>query len=112
LDAISSVCFDDGEWKLCDRKGWPDNSSWVNVLAWCWSWREEKYLIAVNFSDFKSQSLIRVPWQDIGGAQWRLVDVVSGEQFDRDGDQMQSPGLYVDLEGWKWHFLRFFKAGD
>ena len=73
---------------------------------------EEKYLIAVNFSDFRSQSLVQVPWQDIGGAQWKLIDVISGEQFDRDGDRMQSPGLYVDLEGWRWHFLGFFKAGD
>ena len=61
--------------------------------------------------DLESQSLIQVPWQDLGGAQWRLVDVISGEQFDRDGDQMQFPGLYVNLEDWKWHFLRFFKAG-
>ena len=110
LAVLSSDCFNEGEWKLCDRKGWPDNSSWINVLAWCWNWREEKYLIVVNLSDFKSQSLIRIPWQDIGGEQWRLVDAISGEQFDRDGDRMQSPGLYVDLEGWKWHFLRFFKA--
>ncbi len=73
---------------------------------------EEKYLIAVNFSDFRSQSFVRVPWQNIGGARWKLVDGISGEQFDRDGDQMQSPGLCVDLEGWKWHFLRFFKAED
>ena len=112
LEVVSSACFDDGEWKLCDREGWPDNSSWVNVLAWCWSCEEEKYLIAVNFSDFRSQSLVQVPWQDIGGAQWKLIDVISGEQFDRDGDRMQSPGLYVDLEGWRWHFLGFFKAGD
>jgi hypothetical protein len=112
LAVVSSDCFNEGEWKLCDREGWPDNSSWINIVAWCWSFREEKYLIAVNFSGFKSQSLIRVPWQDIGGAQWRLVDVLSGEQFDRDGDRMQFPGLYVDLEAWKWHFLRFFKSGQ
>jgi hypothetical protein len=112
LAVIGSDCFDEGEWKLCDLSGWPDNSSWINVLAWCWNWRQERYLIVVNFSDFKSQALIRVPWQDIGGEQWRLVDVISGGQFERDGDQMQSPGLYVDLEGWKWHFLRFFKTGQ
>ena len=72
---------------------------------------EEKYLIEVNFSDFGSQSLVRVPLQNIGGARWRLVDVIRGEQFDRDGDRMQFPGLYVDTEGWKWHSLRFSKAG-
>ncbi|MGO9312857.1 MAG: alpha-amylase family glycosyl hydrolase [Syntrophobacteraceae bacterium] len=112
LDVVSSACFHEGEWKLCDREGWPDNSSCINVLAWCWRWKEERYLIAVNFSDFRSQSLIRVPWQDIGGAQWRLLDVVGGGHFDRDGGQMQFPGLYVDLEGRQWHFLKFSKAGD
>jgi hypothetical protein len=111
LDAAGSDCFDDGDWKLCDRNGWPDNSSWENILAWCWKLGEQRYLIAVNFSDCKSQALIRVPWEDIGGTKWSLFDVLSGERFYRDGKEMQFPGLYVNLEGWRWHFLRFFRAG-
>ena len=112
LDAAGSACFDEGEWRLCDRDGWQDNPSSNNILAWCWKWRDERYLVVVNFSDYKSQALVRVPWYDIGGVKWRLVDVLSGEHFERDGEQMQFPGLYVDLGGWKWHFLRFFRAGS
>jgi hypothetical protein len=56
--------------------------------------------------------LVRVPWHEIGGAKWRLFDVLSGERFDRDGEQMQFPGLFVDLAGWKSHFLKFIRAGQ
>ncbi|MFZ2447473.1 MAG: cyclase family protein [Syntrophobacteraceae bacterium] len=110
LAAAGSHCLKDGEWTLCERSGWPDNASWTNVLAWRRRAGEEKCLVAVNASDHRSQALIRIPWQDIGGAQWGLVDVLSDERFDRNGDRMQSPGLYVDLDGWNWHFLRFVET--
>jgi hypothetical protein len=112
LGAAVSECFDEGEWRLCDLEGWPDNPSWNNIVAWCWKWREERYLVVVNFSNYKSQALVRVPWHEIGGAKWRLFDVLSGERFDRDGEQMQFPGLFVDLAGWKSHFLKFIRAGQ
>ncbi len=108
LNVISSACFHDGEWKLCDRTGWPDNSSWGDILAWCWELSgQERHLIAVNLSDHRSQALIQVPWEDIGGARWKLIDVLSGSEYERDGDSMQSPGLFVELEGWNYHFFRF-----
>ena len=33
----------------------------------------------------------------------------NGEEYDRDGSQMRDLGLYVDLENWNCHLLRFFK---
>jgi hypothetical protein len=110
LNVISSECFHDGEWKLCDCTGWPDNSSWVDILAWCWisAGGVERYLIVVNLSGHRSQALVQLPWKDIGGARWRLTDVFSEDEYIRDGDQMQKPGLFVDLEAWNYHFLRFF----
>jgi hypothetical protein len=36
-----------------------------------------------------------------------LVDALSGESFDRNGDEMRDPGLYVDLKPWNYHFLWF-----
>jgi len=107
LNITGSECFHDGQWKLCDQTGWPDNASWMDILVWCWAKQEERYLIAVNLSDHRSQALIQIPWQDIGGATWKLTDVLSGIEYTRDGDQMRISGLYVDLESWGWHFFRF-----
>jgi hypothetical protein len=36
-----------------------------------------------------------------------LTDVLSGDLFERDGGELQSVGLYVDLPAWSFHFLRF-----
>ncbi len=112
LNVVGSAGFRDGEWKLCDLKGWPDNSSWLDILAWCWTLSgERRYIIAVNLSDHRSQGLIQVPWRDIGGALWRLTDLLSGAQYTPDGDRMQDPGLYVDLEGWGCHFFSLRNSG-
>lgn len=107
LSVVSSACFHNGEWKLCDVNGWVDNSSWMDILAWCWRMREERYLIVVNLCIHRSQALVQVPWQDIGGVSWRLTDLLKGIDYKRDGDQMLNGGLYVDLEGWNYHLLRF-----
>jgi hypothetical protein len=36
----------------------------------------------------------------------RLDDALSGEVYDRGGDEMRDAGLYVDLEPWKCHVFR------
>jgi hypothetical protein len=76
------------------------------MLSWCRVLDEERYLIVVNFSEGTSQALVRVPWDELKGKTWRLTDALSGETFDRNGDEMAGPGLYVDLGAWQCHFLQ------
>ena len=97
----------DGEWRLCELAGWPDKASYTNLVAWCWHQGDERRLIVVNFSDFSAQARIRPPWDDLAGRAWRLTDVFRGEVYDRTGEEIREPGLYVDLEAWGFHFLRF-----
>ena len=96
-----------GAWLLCERSGWPDNSSDMNLVAWCWSQNESRYLIVVNLLEDQSQARIHLPWNDLAAKTWRLVDLMSGDVFQRDGDEMNKSGLYVDLPGWRFYFLQF-----
>jgi hypothetical protein len=41
------------------------------------------------------------------GRALRLVDLLSGDVFERNGDEMTEPGLFVDLKPWGYHFLEF-----
>jgi hypothetical protein len=107
VKVILGPAFKQGEWSLCERGGWPDNPSFVHLLAWCWRNGEEKYLVAINFSHTRCQGRILLPWADLKGRTCLLVDVMSGDRFERDGDEMLDQGLYVDLEAWKFHFLRW-----
>jgi hypothetical protein len=110
LDATSAPAFREGTWRLCEREGWPDNQSFRNLVAWCWRFEEERYLVVVNLSGEPSQGRIRLPWEgmggDLGDRSLRLVEILSGEVYDRSGRELYDPGLFVDLQPWAFHFLR------
>jgi hypothetical protein len=48
-------------------------------------------------------------FDELRGNQWRMTDALSGDVYDRHGNELLSPGLYVDLQPWKYHFLRLNK---
>ena len=109
LRAINPSVFRDGEWRPGGLAGWPDNASYTNLLAWCWRQGDQRRLIVVNLSNQSAQGHIRPPWGDLAGRAWRLTDVFSRDIYERAGDEMCDPGLYVALEAWGFHFLRFEK---
>ena len=106
LDAINAPVFREGQWALCKRTGWPDNSSYQNLVAWSWVKDKDRYLIIVNLSDSAAQGHVQLAWDELQGKSWRLVDVLSGQTFERNGDEMREQGLYVDLKPWNCHFFR------
>jgi hypothetical protein len=106
LGAISRPVFHEGQWSLCERTGWPDNASFQNLVAWNWVKDDQRYLVVVNLSNVPSQARVLVPWTDAGGKTWTLTDALSGATFERDGNEMRSPGLYVDLGPWDYHFFK------
>jgi hypothetical protein len=105
LAAMKQADLCESDWQLCERTGWPDNGSYMNLLAWCWSRNESRYLVVVNFSENQSQARIHLPWDDLAGRTWQFIDLINGDVFQRDGDEMQLSGLYVDLAAWRFHFL-------
>ena len=66
----------------------------------------ERALVIVNFADTPAQAHVHVPWDDLGGRSWRLEDPLSGDGCDRNGDEMQNVGLYVELSPWRAHLLK------
>jgi len=104
LTAVADSTFRTGRWELCDRWGWPDNDSFNNLVAWSWD-GATRWLIVVNLSDDTATGLVRAPWKDLQGHRWQLVDPTQNVSFDRDGDGLAG-GLFVELEGWRWHLLR------
>ncbi len=107
LQILRSKDFREGEWKLCERTGWPDNDSYLNVVAWCWhiEGEAERHLIVVNLSAIRSQAQVRLPWTEVSGRFWQLTDPLQKTAFDRASDELQASGLHVDLEPWGYHLL-------
>jgi glycosidase len=107
LKAVHADLFHDGEWHLCERYGWPDNQSVHNIVAWTWRRGEERTLVVVNLADHRSQGMILLPWDDLRGRTWRLVETLNWECYVRGGDELGTAGLFVDLDAWGHHFLKF-----
>jgi hypothetical protein len=105
LKAINTPAFREGEWRLCERTGWPDNQSYLNLVSWCWRRAGEHHLIVVNLSDSGAQGLVRLPWDELKGRTWQMSDLFTEKGYERSGDEMCTQGLYVDLPPWGYHIL-------
>ena len=109
LQETRSPIYQNGEWRLFDTAPGKKNSSHDNLLAYGWRSGEEDYrLIVVNLTDEQSQAHIDLEaWPGIAGHTWELHDVLNGESYLQQGEQMDDLGLYVDLPPYKSHIFRF-----
>ena len=106
LKEVNRDVFRNGTWRLCERSGWPDNQSCQNLLTWCWTNEDTRYLVVINFCQELAQARVHLPWDELRGKEWRLNDVLSGETYDRSGCEMRDAGLYLELGPWKCHLFQ------
>jgi hypothetical protein len=107
LSLAAKPLFHSGQWSVCTTSGWPDNSTYRHLLSWCWRHGSERLVVVVNYSAQSAQGRLRVPWHDLAGRSWSLADLWTGSSYERLGDELIDPGLFVDLGPWQFHLLRF-----
>ena len=110
LTTANQPLFHDGRWNLCERSGWPDNTSFQNLVAWVWRGNQQGCLVAVNLSDSPLQALVELPWA--GNRFWDLTDVFSVVTYRRDGNDMASRGLYIELAPWAFNLFQFTEVDE
>ena len=104
LPALADPTFRSGRWRLCDRLGWPGDNRYQNLVAWCWE-GDTRWLIVVNLSGDTAAGLVRTPWADLRGRQWKLADPTQDLIFVRSGDDLVE-GIFVELDAWRWQMFR------
>jgi len=62
--------------------------------------------VVINFREEAAQARVHLPWDELCGKEWRLSDVLSGETYDRSGNEIRDDGLYVELGPWKCHLFQ------
>jgi hypothetical protein len=107
LREVSDLTYREGAWQRLEPQGWPDNRSFLKLVAWSWRLGGDRRLVVVNLSDAPAQGLLRLGWPDLAGRRWLLCDAFSGDRFQREGLELLDPGLFVDLPPWGFHVLRF-----
>jgi hypothetical protein len=92
-----------GQWKLLECfPAWEGNWTWDCFLAFAWqAGGGERLLVTVNYAGNQSQCYVRLPFADLGQAQWHLTDLMGEATYDREGNDLRRSGLYLDVPPWQ-----------
>ena len=83
---------------------WEGNWTWDCFLAFAWQGSDGEWLlVTVNYAPNQSQCYVRLPFTDLGHGRWRFADVLGDATYDREGNDLQSRGLYLDVPPWQVH---------
>jgi len=105
LKILNAAIFRNSRWQLLKCvSAWEGNNSWNSFLAF--SWEEaggDRSLIAVNYAPHESQCYVQISFSDLEHKSVRFGDLMSEALYDRDGSELLSQGLFLDLPAWAYH---------
>jgi hypothetical protein len=93
----------EGQWQLLDCvPAWEGNWTWDCFLVFAWQASgHDRLLVAVNYAPNQSQCFVKLPFADLGNRQWRLQDHMGAAVYERNGNELQSRGLFLDMPPWQ-----------
>lgn len=102
ISLLRCPVFRNGQWQLLRcAPAWEGNWTWDCFVSFAWQGPDgERMLVAVNYAPNQSQCYIRLPFTDLSNSNWRFNDLLGDAQYDRDGNDLQSQGLYLDVPPW------------
>lgn len=94
-----------GRWQLLTpRQAWDENRSHERYVAFFWEGpQRQRLLVAVNYGPAQGQCYLPLPFSDLRGQRVILKDLMGTAAYERSGDSLSSPGLYLDLPEWGFH---------
>jgi Alpha amylase, catalytic domain len=95
----------DGAWQLLECvPAWDGNWTWDAFICFGWHGSDGTSLVAVvNYSPNQSQCYLHLPFEELNGKPIRLRDLMGPAVYDRQGDDVRSRGLFLDLAAWGYH---------
>jgi hypothetical protein len=109
----TSAGLRDGAWQLVTpQPAWTGNPTWQDFVAYAWQAPEGgRSVVVVNYSDHQAQCRLRLPFTGLAGVPFRLADMMGSEIYQRDGDALTDPGLYIDLGAWRFNVFSLQPLG-
>jgi hypothetical protein len=102
----------DGQWRLLEcTPAWDGNWTWDGFVVWCWEGPGgQRRLVAVNYAANQGQCYVRLPFSDLAGRSVSLRDLMGPARYERNGTELLSRGLYLDLPPWAYHVFDVARA--
>jgi hypothetical protein len=107
LSALASATVRNGQWQQLECvPAWDGNWTHDGFLAFAWQGADaERLLVTVNYAPSQGQCYLRLPFGDLSDHTIRFHDLMSDAHYDRDGSDVTSKGLYLDLPPWGYHLF-------
>ena len=107
LEALRRPEVRDGEWRLLEcRPAWEGNGTWERFVAFAWEDENGRRLVAtVNYAPDQGQCYVTLPFEDLAGRAFLLRDLLGEARYDREGDDLATSGLFLDLAPWGYHLF-------
>ena len=105
LVLLNQPLFREGEWQAVEcLPAWNGNGSEDSFLVFAWQGEQKKRtLIVVNYAPYASQCYARIPFADVGNQSVQFKDMMGEDIYVRDGNELLTSGLYLDLSPWSYH---------
>ena len=113
LGVLREPVVRNGQWRLLEcAPAWEGNWTADCFITFAWQGPgDERLLVAVNYAPNQSQCYVRLPFADLAGSQWRLEDRMTPATFERDGGDLESRGLFLDMSPWQAGVFALTRAG-
>jgi len=94
-----------GGWQLLEcMPAWEENGTWDGFIAFSWQATDgSRLLVTVNYAGTQGQCYVRLPFGDLVAQTVRFIDRMGSAVYDRQGSDVVSRGLYLDLPAWGYH---------
>ncbi|MFX1289266.1 MAG: hypothetical protein ACFFFY_11990, partial [Promethearchaeota archaeon] len=98
--------FDEAIWLVCDIKPVSINdNSYTNIISHQWLLGEKRLVIVANYSSNPSKAHIIINEINYGQSNWRFTDLLTEQEYNYKGTNLNEYGLYIELDGWKSHIF-------
>jgi glycosidase len=94
----------EGRWRqLTPRQAWDGNGTFDNFVAGLWEDGDTRLMTVANYGDTQGQCYLTIDVPALAGRRVVLADVLGDARYERDGREISTVGLYLDLPAWGRH---------
>jgi hypothetical protein len=99
LTILPATAVGDGLAELLrPRAAWAENPTFQKMIVIQWQKDAPDFdLAVVNLAPHRSQCYAPPTLSNLSAHNWSMKDLLGAEQYERDGDDLQAQGLYLDL---------------
>ncbi len=105
LRLLKQPVIQQGVWgRIRKEEAWDHDDTYKRIVAHRWDTEDDVLLVVVNYQNQDGQAFL--PMKLPGSSKMvTLRDLMSGETYVRDREEVQNKGIYVKLPAWSFHLF-------